>query len=179
MTTTMTTTMYYTDAFDEEVMNLDASFDWQHEEYHHVPVEDWAAEMEQAELAGKTFYNDETGNYEVVDEEEEEKENVEPSPRQTKEVPIIAPPKVSVWTNVTTTSITVSAEFPPLGTLPPKTKKTVFKRQKMIPLKLEIKIRHGPSAIIMKEKEKKVALCKFVVEGKRCPHKVCRFVHPK
>ena len=187
MIATMTTTMYSAHAFDN---CSEVSFDWQDEDYFHVPVEDWAAEMEQAELEGKTFYNDETGDYEVIDDpkkdDEEEKEHGAPP-----QVPFVAAeqPKVSVWTRLstdgaTTASITIGAEFPPLGTPPLKTKKTVLRRQKMIPFKIEIKIRRGPSALVLKhqeeeqKKKKKEILCKFAVEGKRCPHKVCRFVHP-
>jgi hypothetical protein len=208
----------YTNAFDNETtMDCvidDCADDWDMNSTDDDLSMDWADDISSAEEVDRaeddievTFYNEETGEYEVIDDEEPD----QPEPDQPKPDQLSQPIKFGersviktrmgtlIWASPPlpqTKSNLDDKEFPPLGSSPMKMKPMKMKPMKMKPMNISIRISDTTKiTFAVKPKEtdvqkpaapkqkpaapKQKPLCKFIAQNVPCTNKVCRFFHPK
>lgn len=139
-----------------------------------------------------TFYDEDSGEYEIVKEEddkveddkvEEDEVDVE---KVVERVRIIEDSTVlegklnwvSTSAPISESSYLDERDYPPLGTLPPRRKRVTLPRlgKKVKPFQVLIKLANKVSITITKPEK---PICKFVEQGMPCKNKVCRFRHPE
>ena len=156
----MATTMIYSNAFDNEVMDFNSSIDsdWESVVDKQIRVIDWAEEVEReqeewvddeevereqeeeewikeceaVELQGSTFYNEENKEYEVLVDHQELFSSVEDDKEESNvQELVVAEPKMT-WAKPPTSSISSldDEDFPPLNTTPPKKNKISLRKTK-------------------------------------------------